>query len=331
MAMRCFCPPDSWMPFCPTWVAKPSGSKSTKPALAACAAARTSSIVASARPKVMFSAMLAENRTCGRTGQRSRADGGAWSGRNSRTCIASRPTPACTPCFMQQVFLQQGLSHLAGTHRLLGHDADVAAQPPELQQPDVHAVQQHLPRLRVVKALHQAHLPQEESSFKQCASTLTSASCPMAFFKGPSFFWASTLQMCQCVSGAASWGQQDVEGGHTGRLTTVDLPLPEGPTSATVAPASTVSEKLLNTCGTGGACCTLQDGFTIAHSPIPIAAHTAISKKQWHSDSCLPHHGIRHASQFLSAPGPGAWGMQSRPPAARSCPPPSLAPRLQRM
>ncbi len=38
----------------------------------------------------------------------------------------------------------------------------------------------------------------------------------------------------------------------------MDLPLPEGPTSATVAPASTVSEKLLNTCGMGGACCTLQ-------------------------------------------------------------------------
>ncbi len=36
---------------------------------------------------------------------------------------------------MQHVFLQQGLTHLAGTHRLLGHDADVAAPPPPpLQQ-----------------------------------------------------------------------------------------------------------------------------------------------------------------------------------------------------
>mmetsp|Transcript_30672 Transcript_30672/g.65900 ORF Transcript_30672/g.65900 Transcript_30672/m.65900 type:complete len:85 (-) Transcript_30672:1576-1830(-) len=39
MAMRCFCPPDSWMPFSPTCVAKASGSSLTNVCAFACCAA----------------------------------------------------------------------------------------------------------------------------------------------------------------------------------------------------------------------------------------------------------------------------------------------------
>mmetsp|Transcript_10904 Transcript_10904/g.24811 ORF Transcript_10904/g.24811 Transcript_10904/m.24811 type:complete len:128 (-) Transcript_10904:989-1372(-) len=51
MAMRCFCPPDSWTPRSPTSVENPAGRRETKLcALAALAAASICSCVASDRP-----------------------------------------------------------------------------------------------------------------------------------------------------------------------------------------------------------------------------------------------------------------------------------------
>mmetsp|Transcript_17399 Transcript_17399/g.21402 ORF Transcript_17399/g.21402 Transcript_17399/m.21402 type:complete len:96 (-) Transcript_17399:234-521(-) len=48
IAMRCFCPPLSWAPRCPDCVLKPCGKATMKSlALAALAAASTSSMVAS--------------------------------------------------------------------------------------------------------------------------------------------------------------------------------------------------------------------------------------------------------------------------------------------
>mmetsp|Transcript_36866 Transcript_36866/g.86119 ORF Transcript_36866/g.86119 Transcript_36866/m.86119 type:complete len:142 (-) Transcript_36866:2961-3386(-) len=59
MAMRCFCPPDSWIPFSPTCVANASGSSRTNvSAFASRAAASISSLDAPGRPSAMFQPML---------------------------------------------------------------------------------------------------------------------------------------------------------------------------------------------------------------------------------------------------------------------------------
>mmetsp|Transcript_13373 Transcript_13373/g.23681 ORF Transcript_13373/g.23681 Transcript_13373/m.23681 type:complete len:114 (+) Transcript_13373:3432-3773(+) len=56
IAMRCFWPPDIWVPRSPTWVSNFSGRRSIKTnALAACAAAKTSSRVAPGLPMAIFS------------------------------------------------------------------------------------------------------------------------------------------------------------------------------------------------------------------------------------------------------------------------------------
>jgi hypothetical protein len=55
MAMRCFCPPDSCVPACPTHVSYPSGSAAMKSAASASTHARcTSSSVASGFPYLTF-------------------------------------------------------------------------------------------------------------------------------------------------------------------------------------------------------------------------------------------------------------------------------------
>mmetsp|Transcript_13766 Transcript_13766/g.33856 ORF Transcript_13766/g.33856 Transcript_13766/m.33856 type:complete len:138 (-) Transcript_13766:4166-4579(-) len=62
MAMRCFWPPLSWMPPSPTRVCTPSGSLAMKSdALAARAAASTSSRLAPGAPYAMLSAMVPAN------------------------------------------------------------------------------------------------------------------------------------------------------------------------------------------------------------------------------------------------------------------------------
>mmetsp|Transcript_20486 Transcript_20486/g.58244 ORF Transcript_20486/g.58244 Transcript_20486/m.58244 type:complete len:165 (-) Transcript_20486:1418-1912(-) len=63
IAMRCFCPPDSWAPLSPTWVSYASGKDEMKSwALASLAASSISSCVADGRPYRMFWAMVVANR-----------------------------------------------------------------------------------------------------------------------------------------------------------------------------------------------------------------------------------------------------------------------------
>mmetsp|Transcript_26370 Transcript_26370/g.84820 ORF Transcript_26370/g.84820 Transcript_26370/m.84820 type:complete len:473 (+) Transcript_26370:3-1421(+) len=64
MAIRCFCPPDSWTPRSPTMVSNPRGKASTKAsALAVLAAARTSSSAAAGLPYAMLSRIEQAKRT----------------------------------------------------------------------------------------------------------------------------------------------------------------------------------------------------------------------------------------------------------------------------
>ena len=61
--MRCFCPPESLVPRCPTCVSYPSGSDSINSAIfARFAASAISSAEASGQPYAMFSAMVPSKR-----------------------------------------------------------------------------------------------------------------------------------------------------------------------------------------------------------------------------------------------------------------------------
>ena len=132
MAMRCFCPPDSWTPFSPTLVSYPAGSAETKAcALAAIAAASISSVVAPGFPYAMLARMDVANSV------------GSYNIRRKlRKCQAALCYDIIScPSGTHRQILKFRRARAAPTNKIyLADQAEVAAVPAQVQRAHVVAV-----------------------------------------------------------------------------------------------------------------------------------------------------------------------------------------------